>query len=463
MVVSVAGDRDQLAKPLASPGAPAAKLMLESTAQGLVGFNASGDIIPALAQRWIVEDDGRSYIFRLRRAFWADGRRVTAPDVARLLMARIVALRRLDPDGPLDAVQAVLSMTGEVIEIRLAAARPYLLQMLAQPQLGLLSSEGGTGPYRSRSRGHSLLLTPIDRTTGDDEGAEEPIPADQLRVVRAERAALAVIRFREAQAALMLGGRFADLPLLVSAGIDRGSVQVDPVQGLMGLAVVGQGKLLDDDNVRAAINMAIDRTELPALFPLGGWATTEQIVPAQLDLSRPPTPPAWALLTMAERRARASATVTRWTADNGTPSPLRIALPDGPGATLLFGLLRRDLAMIGLDARRVAVDDRSADLRLIDEVAPYDSVLWYLGRIGCARKVHCSDAADSALQEASLASNAQDRDARIALAEALMQGHNGYIALGAPIRWSLVSRRLTGFAPSARARHPLNRLFRPPN
>ena len=105
----------------------------------------------------------------------------------------------------------------------------------------------------------------------------------------------------------------------------------------------------------------------------------------------------------------------------------------------------------------------SADLRLIDEVAPYDSALWYLGRVGCVRKIHCSALADAALQAASLASSAEERMARAAEAEALMQAHNGYIALGAPVRWSLVSRRLSGFTPSPRARHPLNHLFSSPN
>ena len=462
VVVSVVGDRDDFAKPLQNLPDPAAKLMLESTAQGLVAFDAAGDIVPALAQRWIVEDDGRSYIFRLRRAFWADGARVTAPDVARILMSRIVSLRRLDPDGPLDVVQTVVPMTGEVIEIRLAAARPFVLQMLAQPQMGVLSREGGTGPYRRAQRDKALLLTPIDRSSGDDVSAEEPVPPSQLRVLRSERAALAIISFREGQSALMLGGRFTDLPLLVRAGIDRDAVRVDPVQGLLGLMVVGEGKLLDDDNVRAAINMAIDRSQLPGLFPLGGWATTEQLVPSPLDLGRNPTPPAWNGLSMEDRRAQASATITRWRADNGATPALRIALPAGPGATLLFTMLRRDLAAIGLGVRRV--DMRAdADLRLVDEVAPYDSALWYLGRVGCARKVRCSDAADSQLQAASLASTAEERAARIAEAESLMQAENGYIALGSPVRWSLASKRLTGFMASPRARHPLNHLFRRPN
>ena len=462
VVVSVVGGRDDFAKPLQYLPDPGAKLILESTAQGLVAFDASGEILPALAQRWIVQDDGRSYIFRLRRAFWANGTRVTAPDVARMLMARIESLRRLDPDGPLDAVQAVVPMTGEVIEIRMAAPRPFVLQMLAQPQMAVLSRDGGTGPYRRRAQGGALFLTPIDRSSGDDGGEDQPIPPWQTRVLRAERAALAIIRFRERDAALVLGGRFSDLPLLVPAGIDRDNVRIDPVQGLLGLGVTGSGKLLDDDAIRAAINMAIDRSQLPVLFPLGGWATSERILPDQMDLGRPPTQPDWTAMPLDQRRAQASASVTRWRADNGPPPPLRIALPKGPGATLLFAMLRRDLGAIGLPTQRVAMT-AEADLRLIDEVAAYDSALWYLGRVGCARKIHCSDQADIQLQAASLSSSAQERAARIAAAEALMVAHNGYIALGAPVRWSLVSKRLTGFLPSARARHPLNHLFRSTN
>ena len=158
VVVSVVGDRADVTKPLQRLPNPAAKLILEATAQGLVGFDASGEILPALAQRWIVEDDGRSYIFRLRRAFWPDGTRVTARDVARILQSRIVAQRRLDPDGPFDAVQSVVPMTGEVIEIKLTVARPFLLQILAQPQMAILAREGGTGPYRRAQQGQAQAL-----------------------------------------------------------------------------------------------------------------------------------------------------------------------------------------------------------------------------------------------------------------------------------------------------------------
>lgn len=463
VTVSVIGDRNDLARPMANLPRPGAKLMLETTAQGLVAFDAAGDILPALAQRWIVEDEGRSYIFRLRRTVWPDGRRVTATDVARLLNSRVAALRRLDPHGPLDAVLSIVPMTGEVIEMRLGAPRPLILQMLAQPQMGILSRAGGTGPYRAVRNRNALALQPTEPqpgTEGDEDAAS--IPPEQTRLLRAESAALAIIRFREGGSALVLGGRFSDLPLLVPAGIDKDAVRIDPVQGLFGLAFTGKNTLIDDDAIREAIAMSIDRDQIAATLPLGRWATTDRVVPEQLDLPEPPPAPRWAGVPLLDRQAQGRAAMSIWRAENGDPPPLRIALPAGPGARLLFAHVARDLAAIGLAARQVAPGE-DADLTLIDEVAAYDSALWYMGRIGCARKIHCSAQADARLKDMRHARTVAEVSALMREALSLMQAHNGYVPLGQPLRWSLVAPRLNGFTPSPRARHPLNHLFRSTN
>ena len=456
--VSVIGVPRQLAEPLRDPLSPAAKLMLESTAQGLVSFDASGDVMPALAQRWIVQEDGRSYIFRLRRATWVNGAKIEAADIAALLRNRIAANLSLDSHGDLAAIQKVTSMTGEVLEIELSVPRPYLLQMLAQPQMAITRRDGGTGPYRKDRRGAAWFLRPIV----DDAEPDAPIAAWENRVLRAERAAMAIARFKVGQASLLLGGRYQDLPLINRAEIPNRAVRVDPVQGLFGLAVVGRGDFLNDPAVRAALNMAIDREQLPSAFSLGGWSVTNQIVPQRLDLSRDPMAPGWALITVASRRATARAAIARWRAANGPIPALRIAMPLGSGSRLLYTLVAQDLARVGVSSRQVP-HDADADLRLIDEVASYDSALWYLGRVSCARKVHCDPAAQEKLIEAELATSVEAVQERIDEAEALTVAHNGFFPLGAPIRWSLVDRTLNGFEPSPRARHPLNQLFRATN
>lgn len=459
VVVSVIGTPRQLADPMRDILSPAGKLMLESTAQGLVAFDARGDILPALAQRWIVQDDGRSYIFRLRRARWANGARIKAVDVAALLKNRIAANLALDSHGDLAAIQEVSSMTGEVLEIRLSVPRPYLLQMLAQPQMAITRRDGGTGPYRKEKRGEAWFLRPIVDDNADDE---EPIAPWENRVLRAERGSMAIARFKQGLSSLVLGGRYSDIPLLKRADIDNRDVHVDPVQGLFGFAVVGRGDFLNDDRVRAALNMAIDRTPLPDAFALSGWVITDRLMTQQLDLPAAPAAPSWSAMPMDDRRSTARAAIAIWRNDNGAIPRLRIAMPKGSGSRLLYSLIAADLSRIGVPSQQVE-RDADADLRLIDEVAAYDSASWYLGRVSCARKVHCDPAAQERLIEAEMAPTLEVSQARLAEAYDLMTAHNGYIPLSMPVRWSLATRALNGFAPSSRARHPLNQLFRTTN
>src|SRR3954447_13616759 len=73
--------RDPALGPLSAPD----EVLLQNVAQGLVSFDASGNIVGGLAERWNVSDDGLSYIFRLAAGEWPDGRKITAEQVARLL------------------------------------------------------------------------------------------------------------------------------------------------------------------------------------------------------------------------------------------------------------------------------------------------------------------------------------------------------------------------------------------
>ena len=89
---------------------------------------------------------------------------------------------------------------------------------------------------------------------------------------------------------------------------------------------------------------AIDRTALTAAIA-PAWDPADRILPDILDSAALPQVPAWTLLTQDERRAAARQRVAAWT---GGPIALRIALPAGPGATLLYAQVAASLIAVGI-------------------------------------------------------------------------------------------------------------------
>ena len=88
-VTVVGSDVPKIVDPAAGPLTTPQAVLLGNIAQGLVRFDASGQIVPGLAERWNVTDDGLSYIFRLEAGEWPDGQKITAQQVARLLRRQI--------------------------------------------------------------------------------------------------------------------------------------------------------------------------------------------------------------------------------------------------------------------------------------------------------------------------------------------------------------------------------------
>jgi oligopeptide transport system substrate-binding protein len=455
IVVDVIGNPAEVAEPLRNATRASGKVLLGATAQGLVAFDASGEVVNALAERWIVEDDGRSYIFRIKNARWADDTPVKAQDVARALKARVAAnptlLAGMKPD--------VLGMTDQVVEIRLDGPAPSFLQLLAEPAMAVARSSGGTGPFRKTAEEGLVTLRPAKDEAAavaeDQKAATQPGPL----YVRASRPALAFARFKAGHSDLVLGGRFEHLPLVAVANLPPGTVRADPVSGLFGLMVEGKSDFLANRDVREILSMAIDRERLLRLLNLQGWQTATTLLPAPLDLGRPPTQVSWAERPLDLRRSYARSVVKNWRAMHGELAPLRIALPPGPGARMLYFSLAADFQAIGLSLRPVA-PDAAADLRLIDEVAPFDSALWYLARLDCKQSKLCSEEAQASLDTALKAQSDQERQAALDSAEKAIVAQNNFIPIGTPIRFSLVRGRLTGFQPSPRAVHPLNTLVK---
>ncbi|MBV1918549.1 MAG: ABC transporter substrate-binding protein [Sphingomonadaceae bacterium] len=435
----------------------AGQLSRASLAEGLVAFDEQGRVIPALAERWIVTDDGKSYIFRLRSGTWRDGSQITARTGTAALRGAVKSLRGTALALDLNGIDEIREMAGRVIEIRLTYPMPHFLQLLAQPELGLTRRGAGAGPMR------------LDRE--EDTARLTPIPPEELGMAviatwldRARSVSLtsvsgeeALTRFNKGEVDLVMGGRIADFPRTASVGILRGTIQLDPVDGLFGLQIRNTKGFLGDAANREALAMAIDRKALISPFGLDGWTATTRIVSPGLEEGLDSTGERWQDMTLEDRRALAASRVALWRKDKGSDVDIRLSvwLPQGPGSDMLITRLAENFGAIGVAIER-AEPDQTGDLTLIDEVARYPSATWFLNRFNCkVRKGGCDRKADAKLAQARKVSDPAERAALIAEAEILLSDANVFIPFGSPIRWALVRGDVRGFSTNRWGWHPL--------
>lgn len=432
----------------------ASSTMRAAMAKGLVGLDEQGRVVPALAARWIVTDDGLSYIFRLFDTKWDDGREVTAERVVRLLRERFSELRDSRLRYDVTAVDEVVSMTGRVIEIKLNAPHPNFLQLLAQPEMGLFRAGHGAGPMRLLSEDNGIKLGQFDEPSQDEAEATEA--DDRWVSLRSEPAASAIARYRAGGAQIVLNGKYHHLPLVDAAGISSGDLRLDPVAGLFGLRFIRADGFWAVPANREILAMAINRPALLTSFPgVSAWQSRLKIIPEALDVEGINTYPDWASMTMPNRIGFARNHVSGWKASEGPIAPLTIALPEAAGARILFKRIQADLRKVGLDAKKVN-SNQDADVQLIDEIAPYDSAQWFLKQFTCATTAVCLNDADAKIAEADAATNLQIKARLYAEVENILVDHYNFIPIAVPIRWSIARQGQRGFAVNPRGWHPLN-------
>ncbi len=431
--------------------------------EGLVGLDPAGEVIPALAERWIITDEGKSYIFRLRDVQWPDGSSVTAQDVRTLLLD---TQRRLDNTSlglDLAKIEDVRAMTGRVIEIRLTAAMPEFLRLLAQAELGFVKDGTGTGPMIvSRDDGsEAALLSALPPEARGFAAREDWEELARQVMVQAMPGPEAITAFDEGEVDLVLNARLADLPLADTGPLTRGTVRIDAAWGQFGLVFRRESGLFAEAEQREALSMAIDRSALLQPFNIGGWIPALEVVPRELWGDVEPERLAWADWSIERRRSVAASRITQWQNDSGQNASVTVSMPVGPGSDQLFAQIARDFASIGV-AASIAVDGQPADLLLHDRVARYASPRWFLNQFNCnVRSGPCSPEADDLVAQSLLVNNLQEKASLLAEAELELTDAHVFIPFGAPIRWSLVRSNVSGYAENQWGIHPLFPLSQP--
>ncbi len=450
--VDVIDGTPRLVEPSRGPLSPSERVLVENAAQGLVRFDARGQIEPGLAETWNVSDDGLSYIFRIANEKWPNGGKITAEEVARMLR-RLISRSSRDPlKDSFGAVDDIVAMTDRVIEIRLNQPRPHLLQLLAQPEMGLVREGRGSGPFSiEESKAGEPLRLMREVETFDDERSQQ----EQLDLSGTD-SRTAVKAFVAGTADLVLGGTFADLPLVPRGAISRRSLQFDPAGGLFGLAPASKTGIVADPEVRQLLSEAIDRDSFVAALSVPGLVSRATVLEPGLDNIPDPVAPGWASSTRADRQEQLAATASQLF-DKGKSPLVRVALPDGPGADILFDRLSKDWGAIGITVSRTGLGE-PADLKLVDQVAPSSSASWYLRRFTCSAAKLCDSGVDDLLDSARDTGILAQRSGLLAQAAREIDSKQLFIPIAAPIRWSLVSARVVGFSGNRFAIHTLTGL-----
>lgn len=451
--VIVIGEEPRLRDPAAGAMSNADALLAANVAQGLVRFDANGNIVGGLAERWNVSDDGLSYIFRIAAAEWPDGRKISAQQVARALKRQIGRSSNNPLKDSLGAIDDIVAMTDRVIEMRLRSPRPNLLALLAQPELGVYRNGHGSGPFSaSPVQGAPGTL----RLTSEVLAPDGEVARREELVLSGSNAEQAVAAFAAGEAHLVLGGTFVDLPLARARRLPRNSLRFDPASGLFGLVPVSAEGPFAQPEARQLLSRAIDRPALVAALNVPGLSARATVLEPGLDGISAVPQPEWFAVPLADRRASLLADANRLFADEERPV-VRLWLPEGRGADVLLARLAADWGALGLQVER-AKSARAADFRLLDAVAPSQSPAWFLRMFRCDAAAVCSTEADELLAAAREAFVPGQRYALLLQAAELIEQAQLFIPLAAPVRWSLVSPRVQGFAGNRYARHTLTDL-----
>lgn len=449
---------------------PGAQHLRAAANEGLVALDPAGQVVPAIAERWIVTDDGLSYIFRLRKSNWPDGEPITARDIRQMLRDRLRELEGTSLGLDFAKLVEVRAMTGRVVELRLSGPMPQFLRLLAQPEMGFAPGRGvggGAGPM-SFERGEGSFTAQLAMLPPEDRG----LPAqdnweDLTRNLALQNlpASQAIDAFADGSVDLLLNGSIADFPMIELGPLSRGAIQVDPALGMFGLIVRSESGLLSTPETREALSMAIDREALIQPFGLGGWVSSTWIVPPDFFQAGTLAPNRWPDLGIEERRAIARQRIAALAGQEnaGQEMTVRVGLPEGPGGDLLFQGLSSSWRAIGVTAQRVGLGE-GADLELRDRLARYSSPRWFLNQLNCTIAVGlCSEEADVLVRDSLALKDPESKELLLIEAHSILTQEEVFIPLGAPVRWSLVRGSIEGYQPNPWGLHPLSALAVTPN
>ena len=457
----------------------AERLEAAALALGLTRRDPAGLIVPGIAQSWRVSENGLSIVFRLRAASFASGEPVTAADV----VATIDAARRQRAgplSGLLEGIARIEAPLEDVVELSLSTPQPELLELLADPALGIRPRGRGTlaaaglGAFRPAPGSDSGSRRPdaptrLVRNPGHVGG---PAAAAEIEIA-VHPPEEAVPRFVRRLVDVVTGGQVVGFPA-VRVTAPREALRLEPSRAVTLLLLRHDRPPLDDLAVRSALDRSVDRAALARLiFGTEAAAPVAAIVPRSLPAFALAPEPDWAARPLEERRADAVRLLA--TAGIGPENERRQRLIVGIGTAAeerrLVERMAADWAPLGID---VAASVLAADalqrafqrgdihMMLVTRGTRHESPLPFLLPLRCEanRAGVCVPEADRLVADSWRAPTLAERMRAIAAAERLWSEDVAVIALFQPLAWSLVQPDIEGFETNPAGARSLQRLGR---
>ncbi|WP_144766491.1 peptide ABC transporter substrate-binding protein [Methylobacterium dankookense] len=288
--------------------------ILRDLFEGLLTYDNHGAIIPGAADSWTVSADALTYTFKLRPdGRWSNGeaveagafvyalRRILKPETAAKYAEMLHPLRNAAAlnrgEAPPEAL-GVAAPDPRTLVITLEKPTPYLLELLTHqttlpvhPPSVERHGDAFTRPGNLVSNGAYALrdLVPNDRITlarnpHHYAAAEASIP--EVAFIPTPDLAGAVRRFAAGEL-----DSLADLPGDQMASLQRrfgDQVVLGPALGLYALAVNTRKAPFDDQRVRRALSLVIDRAYLAEALWGGTMSPAFSLCPPGLDHYRDP-------------------------------------------------------------------------------------------------------------------------------------------------------------------------------
>jgi oligopeptide transport system substrate-binding protein len=352
---------------------------------GLVIRDASGKIVPGVAESWEISPDGLVYTFTIqRRARWSDGRRMDAKDFAAGL------IRALDPEttapyaGDLFAIQGaedvhaghlapselgVSALPFRKLRITLHRPSASFLDVLSRPvaapvprhamrrteQLWATPGEMvSNGAFTATASSGSLALSKNPRFFDADATA-----VDRIEFITAENTS---------ETARLIGNGAADLtlgfPFEVDDGAPSDSVRLENGEGIYFVAINVRQNPLNERGVRHALGMTVNREAISRQMKLAGISPAYKVVPPSiLDETLSPRAP-YAILRTDMRVPIAEVLLAESKISKKNPKHFTLIYPHGGVHTAIAQLLAEAWLPLGI---QVKTEEKSS--------AEYDQML----------------------------------------------------------------------------------------